>query len=129
MTDEELDTYFVKTLKTILKTYKEYNSYLKEPLMEDDKEMKEDYEYVIDDLSQIIKQVKSIDDLAEMDEDAITAVYNYIDEYANNYIISAYEPQKTKDLEEYSKIEEILSLFLDDDDFEDEEIQIIMYNL
>lgn len=122
MTDEELDTYFVKTLKTILKTYKEYNSYLKEPLMEDDKEMKEDYEYVIDDLSQIIKQVKSIDDLAEMDEDAITAVYNYIDEYANNYIISAYEPQKTKDLEEYSKIEEILSLFLDDDDFEDEEI-------
>jgi len=121
MTDEELDAYFVKTLKAILETYKEYNSCLKEPLSDDDKEMKEDYEYVIDDLSQIIKQVKSIDDLAEMDEDAITAVYNYIDEYATNFVIAAESVQREKDMAEYGKLVELLDLFLDDDEFEDEE--------
>lgn len=121
MTDDELDTYFINLLKAILEDMKDCKAYLKEPLSPEDKEIMEDYDYVINDLSQILKQIKSIDDLAELDEEAINNVYDYIESYATNFIISAYEPQRQKDLEEYEKIEEILDLFLDDDDFDEEE--------
>lgn len=121
MTDQELDTFFIQTLKNILSEYKDYAAYLKEPLSAEDKELMEDYEYVIKDLTEILNEVKGIDDLAELDEETITAVFDYIEEYASNFVISAADnPQRQNDLDAYSKIEEILDLFLDDDDFEED---------
>lgn len=119
MTDEELDEYFVHVLKTILEEYKEYAACIKTPVSEDDQEMMEDYDYVIQDLSEILSQVTCIEDLAEMDEDTITAVYNYIDEHTTNFVIAADGPQREKDMAEHGKLVELLDLFLDDDSEEE----------
>ncbi len=119
MTDEELDEYFVHVLKTILEEYKEYAACIKTPVSEDDQEMMEDYDYVIQDITEILSQVTCIEDLAEMDEDTITAVYNYIDEHATNFVIAADGPQREKDMSEHGKLVELLDLFLDNDSEEE----------
>lgn len=122
MTDDELDTFFVELLNRILDEVKDCSEYLGKPKTKEQKEIKKDYDFVIKHISKLLKSVKSIDDLAEEDDDTIDSVYGYIEAYAENFVISADEPQKSRDLEEYKKIEEILDLFLDTDDFEDEEI-------
>lgn len=122
MTDDELDTFFVELLNRILDEVKDCLEYLGKPKTKEQKEIKKDYDFVIKHISKLLKSVKSIDDLAEEDDDTIDSVYGYIEAYAENFVISADEPQKSRDLEEYKKIEEILDLFLDTDDFEDEEI-------
>jgi len=117
-----MDEFFIETLKNILSEYKECADYIKDLNTPEYEEIKEDYSFVIDDITNLLKNVKTLDDLAEMDEDEIGYVYEYLDEYATNFVISNEIQQKLKDQKEYKQLDELLNLFLDDDeDFEDEE--------
>ncbi|MCR5253014.1 MAG: hypothetical protein K6C98_04775 [Treponema sp.] len=123
MTDEELDIFFIETLKKALADMKECRDYVKNLGTPEYKEICQDYADDIDLLSSILKTVQTIDDLAEMDEESITAVYDFIATYADNFLIHQDSPQKEADLAEYEKLEELLNLFMDteDDDFEEDE--------
>ena len=122
MNDQELDSFFIDLLKTILSEQKEYAEYVKEKKTPEYKEIQDDYAQSIKLLNKVIKSTQGIDDLALSDEETINDVYELIQLYADNFIIHEETEEKKKDLEEYSKVEEILDLFLDDDDWEEEEI-------
>ena len=121
MTDEELDLFLIETLKNILENVKEYKDYVKDLNTAEYKEIKDYYDDEIGLLSRLIKEIKGIEDLAEYDEETITAVYDLIADFADNFIISADGLQREKDLAEYDKLEELMALFLDSDDEEWEE--------
>lgn len=122
MTDEELDLFFIETLGKILKNVKEYRDYVKDLNTAEYREIKAYYDDEIELLSSLINKVKCIEDLAEYDEETITAVYDYIADFADNFIIAADDIQRKKDLAEYEKLEELMALFLDaDEDYEEEE--------
>lgn len=121
MTDEELDTLFIETLKAILEDTKECADYSKNIHTAEYEEINEDYQLTINQISQLLDECSSIDDLAQMDEETIDDVYEYIATYADNFVISAEEPERTENLAQYSKLEELLGLFLDDDYEDDEE--------
>ncbi len=123
MTEEEMDDFFIETLKKILLDMKDSFESVKNENSEEYQEIKEDYEYVIEDLSNILKSVKTLDDLALLDEEEIGNVYEYIEAYTDNFVIRSEEDSRKKDLEEHQKLEELLDLFLDDDD-EPEEIDL-----
>lgn len=123
MTEEEMDDFFIETLKKILLDMKDSFESVKNENSEEYQEIKEDYEYVIEDLSNILKSVKTLDDLALLDEEEIGNVYEYIEAYTDNFVIRSEEDSRKKDLEEFKKLEELLDLFLDDDD-EPEEIDL-----
>ena len=122
MTERELDDFFVLTLKNLLLDMKDCKNYVKDIKTPEYKEILEDYDASINLLSDLLKSVKTIEDLAEQDEETISDVYDLIAGYADNFIISSKPEQKEKDLLEYEKLEELLSLFLDEDDDEKEEI-------
>lgn len=117
MTDQELDELLVSTLKLVLEDTKECADYVKDLHTPEYEEIKEDYAYQIEDLEDILAQVKSLDDLAEFDEDTITAVYDYIACYTDYFIISNDPTQKEKDLIHHAKLQELLDLFLDDEEY------------
>lgn len=123
MTEEDMDDFFIETLKKILLDMKDSFESVKNENSEEYQEIKEDYEYVIEDLSNILKSVKTLDDLALLDEEEIGNVYEYIEAYTDNFVIRSEEDSRKKDLEEHQKLEELLNLFLDDDD-EPEEIDL-----
>lgn len=123
MTESELDVFFTETLKKILEDTKDCAAYIQHLNTPEYEEIKEDYQADIEDLTALIKEIKSIDDLAETDEDTITRVFEFIEGYAGNFVISAQPEQKKKDLEEYAKLEEILNLFFDSDEDEEEDFE------
>ena len=122
MTDDELDSLLIEILNEYLAETKEDAEYIKNQKSKDYKDVKEDYDFVIEHLSGLLPELHSLDDLAEMDEEDISLVYDYIAEYAGNFIIREDPRYKESDLEKYSGIEEILNMFMDDDDFDEEEI-------
>lgn len=121
MTDEQIDLILVSTLKKILDYVKDDAAYIQEttdPVFDD---IKQDYEDTIYELEAIVSEIKSLDDLAVMDEEAITAVYEYLDTYAA-YMVCVPEDQKPefdKTMKEYNELQVLLNLFNDVD--EDEE--------
>ena len=122
MTYEELDEFYIQTLKKILADTKECKDYVKDLHTPEYDDINQDYDESISLLNNLISTTKTIDDLAELGEDEITLVYDLIASYADNFIISADPKQRKKDMKEYDKLEELMSLFLDaDDDFDDEE--------
>lgn len=58
MTDEELDQFLVETLQNILADTKECADYVKDIHTEEYKEIQEDYEYVIEDVTDLLKKSK-----------------------------------------------------------------------
>ncbi len=114
MTEKEMDVFFTSTLKKILNELQDCAEYIRNLHGKEYDEIREDYAYTIEDLSDIIENIKSIADLSEMDEETIGAVFDYLEEYSDNFIISSDEGQMKKDLDEYKKLEEILDLFYDD---------------
>lgn len=110
-----MDDFFIETLKKILLDMKDSFESVKNENSEGYQEIKEDYEYVIEDLSNILKSVKTLDDLALLDEEEIGNVYEYIEAYTDNFVIRSEEDSRKKDLEEHQKLEELLNLFLDDE--------------
>lgn len=123
MTDEELDQLLVDTLKKILADTRECADYVKDIHTEEYKEIQEDYKYVIDDVTDLLKNVKGLDDLADMDDDRIGDVFTYLESYADNFVVSHEAENYKKDLAEYEKIESLLNLFYDEDDedYEDDD--------
>ncbi len=116
MTDQELDELLIETLKKILADTKECADYVKDIHTEEYKEIQEEYDYIINDVTDLLKNVKTIEDLAEMDDDRIGDVFTYLETYADNFIISHEPEHYKKDMEEYEKIESLLNLFYDEDD-------------
>lgn len=122
MTYEELDEFYIQTLKNILADTKECRDYVKDLHTPEYDDINQDYDESISLLNNLISTTKSIDDLAELGEDTITLVYDLIASYADNLVISADPEQRKKDMKEYDKLEELLSLFLDTDEDYDEEL-------
>lgn len=118
MTEQELDDFFIETLNKILIETKDCADYVKNETSDEYKEIQEEYSYAIEDLTNLLKNIKTIDDLAEQDEDEITAVFEYLASYLDNYIISQEPEQRQKDLEECAKLDELLNLFYDEEDEE-----------
>ena len=69
MTDEELDSLLIEILNEYLAETKEDAEYIKNQKSKDYKEVKEDYHFVIEHLSNLLPAIHSLDDLAEMDEE------------------------------------------------------------
>lgn len=120
MTDNELDQYFIQTLKSALTLFKENSEHEKKYNDDASNDNQEYYQQMISSIETICKSVKTIDDLEEFDEDIITDVFDAITAYAEAFIISADEVQRKKDMQEYEKLEELLYIFCDSDE-EDEE--------
>ena len=122
MTEEELDEYFIETLRKILAEVKDCKDYIKDLHTPEYDEIRADYDEQIRLLTSLLAGIKGIDDLAEMDEETITAVYDFIADYADNFLIAPDGEQQEKDWAEYDKLEELLDLFMDteDEDSEDE---------
>ena len=121
MTEEELDEYFIETLKKILADVKDCKDYIKDIHTPEYDEIRGDYDEQISLLTSLLAGIKGIDDLAEMDEETITAVYDFIADYADNFLIAPDGEQQEKDWAEYDKLEELLDLFMDTEDEEDSE--------
>lgn len=120
MTDEELDIYFIDILNRVLADLKDCADYVKDLHTPEYDEINEDFDYSITQLTELLKEIHTIDDLAQQDDDLITDVFEYIQSYADNFIISNVPEQKEKDLAEYAKLEELLNLFLDTDDYDED---------
>lgn len=120
MTDKELDQYFIQTLKNALELFNESLDHEKKYTDDASDNNQEYYGQIISSIETICKKVKTIDDLADMDEDIITDAFDAITAYAEAFVISSDEEQRKKDLEEYEKLEELLYIFCDADE-EDEE--------
>lgn len=121
MTDEELDIYFIDILNRVIAELKDCADYVRELHTPEYDEINEDFDYSITQLTALLKEVHTIDDLAQQNDDLITDVFEYIQCYADNFIISNEPVQKEKDLAEYEKLEELLNLFLDTDDYDEYE--------
>ena len=120
-TDEELDLFLVETLKNILEDVKECAEYSKKYTGAEYDEINEDYAFVLDDLVMLVKEVKAVQDLAQFDEEELGNVYEYIEDFAQCFVIPVETDETYQDaLKEYAKLEELLDLFLDDDDADDE---------
>ena len=122
MTYEELDEFFIETLKKILAETKDCKEYVKDLHTPEYDDINQDYDENISLLNKLISTTKTIDDLAELGEDEITLVYDLIASYADNFLISPDPKQRKIDMKEYDKLEELMSLFLDTDDDYDEEL-------
>ncbi|MCR4790225.1 MAG: hypothetical protein K5839_04020 [Treponemataceae bacterium] len=118
MTDDELDSFFLQTLTKTLDYLKECRSYVEKYKWTNINEVLEDYDILISDLTEILPSINSIDDLAQMNGDLITNIYDSLDAYAESFVISQDSDQQKNDLQEYAKIEEILNLFMDEDEEE-----------
>lgn len=119
MTDEELDAFFIETLKNILADAENCKNDVKDIHTPEYDEINAEYDEAINLLTSLLNDIKSLDDLAQKDEEVITSVYDYIAAWADNFVIAADNEQREKDFAEYEKLEEILDLFLDSDDSED----------
>ena len=116
MTDEELDLFLVETLKNIFEDVKASAEYSKKYSGPEYDEINEDYAFVLDDLAMLVKEVNAVQDLAQYDEDELGNVYEYIEGFAQSFVIPPETDEAYQDaLKEYAKLEELLDLFLDDD--------------
>lgn len=118
------DKILIQTLKKFYQEEKECLEYVQNSDWEEYKEICEDYKAELDDLERILKEVKSIDDLAEMDEDTIGFVFECLENYISCFVISpAGSPNFESDMNEYDNVEELLGLFYDDveDETEDQD--------
>lgn len=118
MTDQELNTFLIETLKKILSDAQECSEYVKNKNSEEYQEIKEDYDYTIKDIKDLLQNVKTIDDLADIGDDRLGDVFFYLESFTDNFEISQEPGQKEKDLAEYEKLEELLNLFYDEDEEE-----------
>ena len=79
-------------------------------------EVKEENDFIINDVQEILKSVDSVESLAEQSEEVISNAFEYLEEYADSFIISADEEQRKKDEAEYEEIQNLLMLFYDEED-------------
>lgn len=123
MTEKEMDSFFIETLKKALTNMKDCLEYIKDEPGEIYDEIRDGYECEIQELSEIVGSINSIGDLAEKDEETIGAVFDYLEGYYDNFVISSDEKQQASDLKEYEKLSTLMDMFYDeeDDEYDDEE--------
>ena len=120
MCEKEMDEILVKCLENYLQEKKDFAQYLNS---RDDKvflqifaEVKEENDFIINDVQEILKSVDSVESLAEQSEEVISNAFEYLEEYADSFIISADKEQRKKDEAEYEEIQNLLMLFYDEED-------------
>lgn len=122
MTEKEMDSFFVETLKKSLADMKDCLEYIKDEPGEIYDEIREGYECEIQELSEIVGSINSLGDLAEKDEETIGAVFDYLEGYYDNFVISSDEKKQAADLKEYEKLSILMDMFYDEDEeYDDEE--------
>ena len=121
MTDKELDRFLISTFKNILADTEENASYINSKTYKDYQEVQKDINFSIKELKELLQKIHSIDDLAECDDDQITRIYEYIEDYYSNYIIPTELEQRKIALAQCEKLEELMCLFIDQEDFDDSE--------
>ena len=122
--ENEIDSFFTDCLEEFLQVKKdELNYLLSHKIQYSDTsknsifgELKEDLENVISDLKKLLSTIKTIDDISLSGDETINNVFEYLEEYADNFVISDEKNQRKKDYVKYHKIEELLFLFYDEDD-------------
>ena len=120
MAEKEMDEILVKCLENYLQEKKDFAQYLNS---RNDKfflqifaEVKEENDFIINDVQEILKSVDSVESLAEQSEEVISNAFEYLEEYADSFIISADKEQRKKDEAEYEEIQNLLMLFYDEED-------------
>lgn len=121
MTDDELDQYFVDTIKAVLDLFRESADYERKYNDEAAQDNIEYYQQMISSLEEVCKNAGTIDDLGDFSEDVITDIFDAITAYAEAFIISAEPQQRKTDLQEYEKLEELLYVFCDSDEDDEED--------
>lgn len=119
MTSDEL---LIESLSIIQKLIKEELE-AEKGQNEASREIRQDYEEVLELLGYIVPKIKGIDSLyEELDEDEFAFIAECLENYQDNFIIDGRNPQKLKeDEEKYSQLSDILFELYDDDEEADEE--------
>lgn len=120
MAEKEMDEILVKCLENYLQEKKDFAQYLNsrndKVFLQIFAEVKEENDFIINDVQEILKSVDSVESLAEQSEEVISNAFEYLEEYADSFIISADKEQRKKDEAEYEEIQNLLMLFYDEDD-------------
>ena len=120
MAEKEMDEILVKCLENYLPETKDFAQYLNsrndKVFLQIFAEVKEENDFIINDVQEILKSVDSVESLAEQSEEVISNAFEYLEEYADSFIISADKEQRKKDEAEYEEIQNLLMLFYDEDD-------------
>ncbi|MCQ2592451.1 MAG: hypothetical protein MJ188_06660 [Treponema sp.] len=123
MNSRKLDKLLIETLQKIAFEIKDSLEYANKysdsdsDFYADLSESLEEMHFALDEIEKLVAEITSIDDLAEKDEDTITLVYDYLADYAGNFIISPKNTlQYKKDMKTYKNLEELLFLFMDDEE-------------
>ncbi len=85
------------------------------------REIRQDYEEVLELLGYLVPKIKGMDSLLqELEEDELAFIAECLESYQDNFIIDGRNPQKLKeDEEKYSRLSDLLFQLYDS--FEDEE--------
>ena len=120
MAEKEMDEILVKCLENYLQEKKDFAQYLNsrndKVFLQIFAEVKEENDFIINDVQEILKSVDSVQSLAEQSEEVISNAFEYLEEYADSFIISADKEQRKKDEAEYEEIQNLLMLFYDEED-------------
>ena len=120
MAEKEMDEILVKCLENYLQEKKDFAQYLNsrndKVFLQIFAEVKEENDFIINDVQKILKSVDSVESLAEQSEEVISNAFEYLEEYADSFIISADKEQRKKDEAEYEEIQNLLMLFYDEED-------------
>ena len=120
MAEKEMDKILVKCLENYLQEKKDFAQYLNsrndKVFLQIFAEVKEENDFIINDVQEILKSVDSVESLAEQSEEVISNAFEYLEEYADSFIISADKEQRKKDEAEYEEIQNLLMLFYDEED-------------
>ena len=115
-----MDEILVKCLENYLQEKKDFAQYLNsrndKVFLQIFAEVKEENDFIINDVQEILKSVDSVESLAEQSEEVISNAFEYLEEYADSFIISADKEQRKKDEAEYEEIQNLLMLFYDKED-------------
>ena len=120
MAEKEMDEILVKCLENYLQEKKDFAQYLNsrndKVFLQIFAQVKEENDFIINDVQEILKSVDSVESLAEQSEEVISNAFEYLEEYADSFIISADKEQRKKDEAEYEEIQNLLMLFYDEED-------------
>ena len=120
MAEKEMDEILVKCLENYLQEKKDFaqdlNSRNDKVFLQIFADVKEENDFIINDVQEILKSVDSVESLAEQSEEVISNAFEYLEEYADSFIISADKEQRKKDEAEYEEIQNLLMLFYDEED-------------
>ena len=120
MAEKEMDEILVKCFENYLQEKKDFAQYLNsrndKVFLQIFAEVKEENDFIINDVQEILKSVDSVESLAEQSEEVISNAFEYLEEYADSFIISADKEQRKKDEAEYEEIQNLLMLFYDEED-------------